>query len=75
MNGLLGISGVRTTIIGRRPEPRVKCLISPTSLKADARTMTMNSVSEVDKLTWLRLAQEWTRLLRTRAVQIDQKDW
>ena len=41
--------------------------------------MAKNSISDVDRATWLRLAQEWTRLLRAshgdETAQVDQKDW
>lgn len=45
----------------------------------ECERMAKNSISDVDKATWLRLAQEWTRLLRAsrgnETAQIDQKDW
>ncbi len=41
--------------------------------------MAKNSISEVDRASWLRIAQEWMRLLRTsrgnESQQVDQKDW
>ena len=46
---------------------------------AECERMAKNSISEVDRATWLRLAQEWTRLLRAshgnETAQVDQKDW
>jgi hypothetical protein len=46
---------------------------------AECERMAKNSVSDVDRSTWLRLAQEWMRLLRAshgnETVQVDQKDW
>ena len=45
----------------------------------ECERMAKNSISDVDKATWLRLAQEWTRLLRAshgnETAQVDQKDW
>lgn len=46
---------------------------------AECERMAKNSISEMDRASWLRLAQEWLRLLRTsrgnETAQVDQKDW
>jgi len=46
---------------------------------AECERMAKNSISDVDRATWLRLAQEWMRLLRAshgdETAQADQKDW
>ena len=46
---------------------------------AECERMAKNSISDVDRATWLRLAAEWTRLLRSshgnETMQVDQKDW
>jgi len=45
----------------------------------ECERMAKNSITEQDRATWLRLAQEWMRLLRpthgTETAQADQKDW
>ena len=44
----------------------------------ECERMAKNSVSDIDRASWLRLAQEWMRLLRgsrgNETVQADQKD-
>jgi hypothetical protein len=46
---------------------------------AECERMAKNSISDVDRASWLRLAQEWMRLLRSshgnETAEIDQKDW
>jgi hypothetical protein len=46
---------------------------------AECERMAKNSLSEADRASWLRLAQEWMRLLRNsrgdETRQADQKDW
>ena len=45
----------------------------------ECERMAKNSLNDSDRATWLRLAQEWMRLLRptrgNETVQADQKDW
>ena len=45
----------------------------------ECERMAQNSRSEVDRASWLRLAQEWQRLLRglrhNETPQVDQKNW
>jgi len=46
---------------------------------AECERMAKNSISDTDRASWLRLAQEWMRLLRrshgNETPQVDQKDW
>lgn len=45
----------------------------------ECERMAKNSLNEGDRARWLRLAQEWMRLLRptrgNETAQVDQKDW
>ncbi len=45
----------------------------------ECERMAKNSISDTDRAAWLRLAQEWMRLLRgsrgNETMQVDQKDW
>jgi hypothetical protein len=45
----------------------------------ECERMAKNSLSEADRSAWLRLAQQWMRMLRNsrgnETLQADQKDW
>ena len=46
---------------------------------AECERMAQNSKSDADRASWLRMGQEWLRLLRfargNETPQVDQKDW